>query len=97
MFCPSQAGWEMFRAGMTTPWEETAITQETKSIFLNLKFSASDRGSGAFWTPDTEPGSVIRFFQISDLCCLWIWYPGKTSRIRNIAEINKKKFFAGKV
>ena len=27
----AQAGWEMYRAGMLTPWEETAITQRYRS------------------------------------------------------------------
>ena len=31
----AQAGWEMYRAGMVTPWEETAITQRYRSRQIN--------------------------------------------------------------
>ena len=34
----AQAGWEMFRAGMTTPWEETAITQRYRTDDVLVKW-----------------------------------------------------------
>jgi len=34
----AQAGWEMFRAGMVTPWEETAITQRYRTDDVLVKW-----------------------------------------------------------
>ena len=34
----AQAGWEMFRAGMTTPWEDTAITQRYRMDDVLVKW-----------------------------------------------------------
>ena len=34
----AQAGWEMFRAGMTTPWEDTAITQRYRTDDVLVKW-----------------------------------------------------------
>ena len=34
----AQAGWEMFRAGMVTPWEETAITQRYRTDEMIVKW-----------------------------------------------------------
>ena len=34
----AQAGWEMFRAGIETPWEETAITQRYRTDDVLVKW-----------------------------------------------------------
>ena len=34
----AQAGWEMFTAGMVTPWEETAITQRYRTDDVLVKW-----------------------------------------------------------
>ena len=34
----AQAGWEMFRAGTLTPWEETAITQRFRTDEVLVKW-----------------------------------------------------------
>ena len=34
----AQAGWEMFRAGLVTPWEETAITQRYRTDDVLVKW-----------------------------------------------------------
>ena len=34
----AQAGWEMFRSGTTTPWEETAITQRFRTDEVLVKW-----------------------------------------------------------
>ena len=34
----AQAGWEMFRAGMVTPWEETSITQRYRTDEVEVKW-----------------------------------------------------------
>ena len=34
----AQAGWEMFRAGVVTPWEETSITQRYRTDDVLVKW-----------------------------------------------------------
>merc|ERR1719211_364938 len=34
----AQAGWEMFRAGLVTPWEETSITQRYRTDDVLVKW-----------------------------------------------------------
>lgn len=34
----AQAGWEMFKAGMTTEWEDTNITQRYRTDEVHVKW-----------------------------------------------------------